>query len=150
MIEYYDVSGCYVLRQWAFGIWERISQWFDDEIKKMGFQNCYFPMFVSHAALETEKEHIEDFAPEVNTCSLSVCVCVLARVVLRAPWNCHAPPLLQDLHWLPIRFRITYKVALMTYKVHHSKEPSYFYSLLHDYIPTRVLRSSEDRKSTRL
>jgi|SRR6218665_1155783 len=83
MIEYYDVSGCYVLRQWAFGIWERISQWFDDEIKKMGFQNCYFPMFVSHAALETEKEHIEDFAPEVNTCSLSVCVCVFWLV-----WSC--------------------------------------------------------------
>src|SRR6218665_1466770 len=67
----------------------------------------------------------------------------LARVVLRAPWRCHAPHLLRDLHWLPIRFRITYKVVLMTYKVRHSKEPSYLYSLLHDYIPTRVLRSSD-------
>jgi prolyl-tRNA synthetase len=66
LIEYYDVSGCYVLRPWAFGIWERISDWFDNEIKKIGFENCYFPMFVSGAALETEKEHIADFAPEVN------------------------------------------------------------------------------------
>lgn len=66
MIEYYDVSGCYVLRPWAFGIWERIQQWFDAEIKKIGFENCYFPMFVSQKALETEKEHIEDFAPEVR------------------------------------------------------------------------------------
>lgn len=66
MIEYYDVSGCYVLRPWAFGIWEKISDWFDAEIKKIGFQNCYFPMFVSHSALETEKEHIADFAPEVS------------------------------------------------------------------------------------
>ena len=66
MIEYYDVSGCYVLRPWAFGIWERISEWFDAEIKKIGFENCYFPMFVSANALETEKEHIEDFAPEVT------------------------------------------------------------------------------------
>ncbi|KAK2184184.1 hypothetical protein NP493_277g03032 [Ridgeia piscesae] len=65
MIEYYDISGCYVLRQWSFGIWERISRWFDDKIKEMGFQNCYFPMFVSAAALEKEKEHIQDFAPEV-------------------------------------------------------------------------------------
>ena len=67
LIEYYDVSGCYVLRPWAFGIWERISEWFDTEIKKIGFENCYFPMFVSGAALETEKEHIADFAPEVTT-----------------------------------------------------------------------------------
>eukprot|EP00080_Pristionchus_pacificus_P009448 PDM69468.1 ears-1 [Pristionchus pacificus] len=54
MIEYYDVSGCYVLRPWAYGIWE-----------KMGVKNCYFPMFVSQGALEREKDHIADFAPEV-------------------------------------------------------------------------------------
>src|SRR6218665_4167524 len=67
----------------------------------------------------------------------------LARVVLRALWRRHAAPLLRYIHWFRIRFRITYKVALMTYKVSHSKEPSYLYSLLHDYIPTCVLRSSD-------
>ncbi|XP_039982900.1 bifunctional glutamate/proline--tRNA ligase [Xiphias gladius] len=65
MIEYYDVSGCYVLRPWAFSIWEAIKDFFDREIKKLGVENCYFPMFVSQAALEKEKSHIEDFAPEV-------------------------------------------------------------------------------------
>ena len=75
MIEYYDVSGCYVLRPWAYGIWERIQKWFDGEIKKIGFENCYFPMFVSKTALQTEKEHIEDFAPEVN--SITVVLLVL-------------------------------------------------------------------------
>ena len=24
MIEYYDVSGCYILRPWSYAIWERI------------------------------------------------------------------------------------------------------------------------------
>uniref|UniRef100_A0A8D3AHW1 Bifunctional glutamate/proline--tRNA ligase n=1 Tax=Scophthalmus maximus TaxID=52904 RepID=A0A8D3AHW1_SCOMX len=65
MIEYYDVSGCYVLRPWSYSIWEAIKEFFDREIKKLGVQNCYFPMFVSQAALEKEKSHIEDFAPEV-------------------------------------------------------------------------------------
>ncbi|XP_032538067.1 bifunctional glutamate/proline--tRNA ligase isoform X6 [Chiroxiphia lanceolata] len=65
MIEYYDVSGCYVLRPWAHAIWEAIRDFFDAEIKKLGVENCYFPMFVSQAALETEKSHIADFAPEV-------------------------------------------------------------------------------------
>ncbi|KAJ8289165.1 hypothetical protein COCON_G00018240 [Conger conger] len=65
MIEYYDVSGCYVLRPWSFAIWETIKEFFDREIKKMGVENCYFPMFVSQAALEKEKTHIADFAPEV-------------------------------------------------------------------------------------
>ncbi|XP_061670790.1 bifunctional glutamate/proline--tRNA ligase isoform X2 [Syngnathoides biaculeatus] len=65
MIEYYDVSGCYVLRPWSFAIWEAIKDFFDREIKKLGVENCYFPMFVSQAALEKEKSHIADFAPEV-------------------------------------------------------------------------------------
>ncbi|KAJ1157679.1 hypothetical protein NDU88_010383 [Pleurodeles waltl] len=65
LIEYYDVSGCYILRPWAFAIWEAIKNFFDEEIKKLGVENCYFPMFVSQAALEKEKSHIADFAPEV-------------------------------------------------------------------------------------
>ncbi|XP_041669602.1 bifunctional glutamate/proline--tRNA ligase isoform X2 [Cheilinus undulatus] len=65
MIEYYDVSGCYVLRPWSYSIWESIKEFFDREIRKLGVENCYFPMFVSQAALEKEKSHIEDFAPEV-------------------------------------------------------------------------------------
>ncbi|KAK0423422.1 hypothetical protein QR680_008137 [Steinernema hermaphroditum] len=65
MIEYYDVSGCYVLRPWSYAIWEHIQAWFDAGIKKMGVRNCYFPMFVSQAVLEKEKTHIADFAPEV-------------------------------------------------------------------------------------
>ncbi|XP_071595791.1 bifunctional glutamate/proline--tRNA ligase isoform X5 [Heliangelus exortis] len=65
MIEYYDVSGCYILRPWAYAIWEAIKNFFDAEIKKLGVENCYFPMFVSQAALEKEKTHINDFAPEV-------------------------------------------------------------------------------------
>lgn len=65
MIEYYDVSGCYIFRPLAFAIWEKIQSFFDAKIKALGVENCYFPMFVSQAALEKEKNHIADFAPEV-------------------------------------------------------------------------------------
>ncbi|XP_022711393.1 bifunctional glutamate/proline--tRNA ligase-like [Varroa jacobsoni] len=65
MIEYYDVSGCYVLRPMAYGIWQRIQEFFDAKIKEIGVENCYFPMFVSSKALEREKSHIADFSPEV-------------------------------------------------------------------------------------
>ncbi|VVC42792.1 WHEP-TRS domain,Prolyl-tRNA synthetase, class II,Proline-tRNA ligase, class II, C-terminal,Anticodon- [Cinara cedri] len=67
MIEYYDVSGCYILRPWAYKIWSLIQEWFDARIKSdpLNVENCYFPIFVSRGALEKEKEHIADFAPEV-------------------------------------------------------------------------------------
>ncbi|KAG0568351.1 hypothetical protein M758_6G011700 [Ceratodon purpureus] len=65
MIEYYDVSGCYILRPWSYSIWESIKDFFDKEIKKMGIENTYFPLFVSEKALTKEKDHVEGFAPEV-------------------------------------------------------------------------------------
>ena len=65
MLDYYDVSGCYILKPLSFYIWESIQRFFDGEIKKLGVQNCYFPLFVSSDVLEKEKDHIEGFAPEV-------------------------------------------------------------------------------------
>lgn len=65
MIEYYDISGCYILRPWSYSIWEEIQRFFDAEIKKLGVQNAYFPLLVSEKALTAEKDHIEGFAPEV-------------------------------------------------------------------------------------
>ena len=65
MIEYYDISGCYILRPWSYAIWEQIQAFFDGEIKKLGVQNAYFPLLVSEKALNAEKDHIEGFAPEV-------------------------------------------------------------------------------------
>lgn len=65
MLDYYDVSGCYILRPNSYFVWEEIQNWFNIEIKKLGVQNSYFPMFVSQRVLEKEKDHIEGFAPEV-------------------------------------------------------------------------------------
>ncbi|CAD1476646.1 unnamed protein product, partial [Heterotrigona itama] len=65
MIEYYDVSGCYVLRPWSFAVWKIIKEYIDKEITQMGVQECYFPIFVTRTVLEKEKAHVADFAPEV-------------------------------------------------------------------------------------
>ena len=65
MLDYYDVSGCYILRPWSYNIWKQIQQFFEAKITDMGVEPCYFPMFVSQRALEREKDHVEGFAPEV-------------------------------------------------------------------------------------
>jgi prolyl-tRNA synthetase len=41
------------------------EEWFNTQIKLLGVENAYFPMFVSSKVLEREKDHIEGFAPEV-------------------------------------------------------------------------------------
>lgn len=65
MIEFYDISGCYILRPWSFSMWDTIREFFDAEIKKLGVSNAYFPLFVSEKRLTTEEDHIEGFAAEV-------------------------------------------------------------------------------------
>ena len=65
MIDYYDVSGCYILRPWSFEIWEVIKDFVDVKIKKSGVKPCYFPLFVTEEALKKEENHINDFSPEV-------------------------------------------------------------------------------------
>ena len=66
----------------------------------------------------------------------------LARVVTQKPRFCRITPVLSDLHWLPVRQRISFKIATITSKVLQFQQPSYLASLIPKYAPTRALRSS--------
>lgn len=65
MIEYTDISGCYILRPNSYAIWEEIQKFFDSLIKKDGVKNTYFPCFVTKKAIEFETENFEGFSPEI-------------------------------------------------------------------------------------
>ena len=47
-----------------------------------------------------------------------------------------------ELHWLPVKFRIMYKILLLTYKCLHGLAPDYLAELIQEYKPSRNLRSS--------
>ena len=53
-------------------------------------------------------------------------------------------PLLRSLHWLPVRFRILFKIKLLTYKTLREKQPVYLHSMLATLIPSRSLISNND------
>ena len=54
----------------------------------------------------------------------------------------HITPILQNLHCLPVNIHIAYKINLLTYKSNAGLSPTYLSDLLHDYVPSRTLRSS--------
>ena len=66
----------------------------------------------------------------------------LARVVTLKKRTAHIHPVLEDLHWLPINYRIDYKVASLVHKV---RSPAYLQALVSvsDYTPARQLWSSK-------
>lgn len=65
-----------------------------------------------------------------------------ARIVTRTRRNEHISHVLQTLHWLPVRQRVQYKIALITFKALHSMAPAYLSALVTQVIPSRTLRSS--------
>ena len=66
-----------------------------------------------------------------------------ARMVSRTRKFDHIQPVLQKLHWLPVRARINFKVDLLTYKALNGQAPEYIRDLLTPYSPARSLRSGD-------
>ena len=65
----------------------------------------------------------------------------LARVVSNTRRRDHITPVLADLHWLPVRCRIEYKLALIMFKALTTHQPQYLSELIHLYEVPRQLRS---------
>ena len=65
-----------------------------------------------------------------------------AKLILKKKKFDSVTPLLKTLHWLPVKYRLDYKILLLTYKCLNQQAPIYLSSLLKPYNPTRSLRSS--------
>ena len=64
-----------------------------------------------------------------------------ARLVTLTRKRSHITPVLKKLHWLPVGYRIVYKLLLIVFKALNDMAPQYITCLLKPYIPTRTLRS---------
>ena len=66
-----------------------------------------------------------------------------ARILKKIPKFSHITDILRDLHWLPIRQRITFKILLLTYQAYHNTAPDYLCELITPYCSARNLRSND-------
>ncbi len=64
-----------------------------------------------------------------------------ARILTRTRKSEHITPVLRSLHWLPVTFRIDFKVLLLVYKSLNGLGPKYIADMLTEYKPNRPLRS---------
>ena len=65
-----------------------------------------------------------------------------ARLLTNTKKRDHITPILAALHWLPVAFRIDFKILLIAFKAQRGLAPPYISELLSPYIPPRDLRSS--------
>ena len=67
----------------------------------------------------------------------------LARIVIKSPQFTHSVPLLHSHHWLPVKFRIVFKVRLLSYKTLHERQSVYLHSIFAPSRPSPLLRSNK-------
>ena len=64
-----------------------------------------------------------------------------ARIITRTCRRSHITPVLKELHWLPIQYRIQYKILVHTYNALNDRAPVYIKEMLDVHTPIRTLRS---------
>ena len=58
---------------------------------------------------------------------------IAARIVTRCDRRDHITPVLKSLHWLPVKYRIDFKILLFAYKCLNNLAPSYLIELVTSY-----------------
>ena len=66
----------------------------------------------------------------------------LARVVTKSPPFTCSVPLLCSLHWLPVKYRVHFKICLLTYKALYEEQFVYLRSLIATSLQSRSLKSN--------
>lgn len=64
------------------------------------------------------------------------------RIITRKSKFSHITSVLKDLHWLPVNYRINFKILTQVFKSLHGKAPQYINDMINVYKPTRNLRSA--------
>ena len=65
LIDYSGVKGFFILRPYAYALWENIQAVLDKRFKELGHSNVAMPLLIPESLLQKEKDHVEGFAPEV-------------------------------------------------------------------------------------
>ena len=116
-----------------------------------------FPEFLSSLVLNFEETILHAFiSSRLDYCN-SLFTCLnqksldrlqsvqnsAARLLTRTKKREHITPVLASLHWLPVLFRIDFKILLITFKALNGFSPAYITDLLSVYTSARTLRSSD-------
>ena len=100
-----------------------------------------------HAFVTSHLDHCNSLLLGLPRCQLDRLQKVLnaaARVIWLKPKFDHITPVLVQLHWLPVNFRIEFKIVLFVFKALHGISPPYLAELLQGKPKTRYqLRSSD-------
>ena len=74
----------------------------------------------------------------------------LARLVTGTQRREHITPVLAELHWLPVRARITFQISTIVFKLRQNRQPSYLAELIRSMIPLEDFARPHNHYSSNL
>jgi hypothetical protein len=80
--------------------------------------------------------------PKASIAKLQRVQNMAAKMITKTRKYDHVTPILKSLHWLPVEYRIKFKVLLLTFRILHGLAPNYLADLMSARAPGRQLRSS--------
>ena len=127
-----------VYRSCFYHIWDlwRILHYFDLDGAKL----------LSTALVSSRLDYCNSLLYGIANTDLTKLQCVqnrLASIMTKSPPFSCSVPLLHSRDWLPVRFRILFKISLLTCKTPHEKQPVYLHSMLAPSLPSRSQRSNK-------
>ncbi len=148
-VLYSQKSGCYIRQQLSFEKHiSNVTKQHSSILETLpSYGTCYLFLMqkkLVHAFMTSRLDYCNALlgvCPASSINKLQVVQNAAARVLTRSRKYDHITPILQSLHWLPIKYRISYKILLLTYKALNGLAPAYLTSLLSRYNPSRSLRS---------
>lgn len=143
-----------------------LGVWFDQSMSlhchaRLLVRNCFYHLrniaklrtilsdsdleMVIHAFISSRLDYCNSLFTCFNKSALTRLQMVqnaVARLLTGSGRRTHIMPILYSLHWLPIKFRIDFKILILTFRALNGQAPKYIADLLCPYSPGRALRSS--------
>lgn len=143
-----------------------LGVWFDQSLSldchsRLLVRNCFYHLrniaklrmiltdsdleMVIHAFISTRLDYCNSLFTFLNKSALNRLQMVqnaAARLLAGSGRRAHINPILSSLHWLPIKFRIDFKILVLTFRALNGQAPQYITDLLCIYSPGRSLRSA--------
>jgi hypothetical protein len=102
-----------------------------------------------HAFITTKLDHMNSLLyglPDYQLVKLQRLQNTAARIIKKVAKYDHITPVLCELHWLPVKARIDFKILLLTFKALNGLAPEYIRDMIEPYNPTRSLRSENMKR----